>query len=90
MNAKQFISETLNKWVKIENNETTIIQNIHEYRPTPSKNRFDCSGFSISNCEGEVIELNNFYMTDSHLKGKITELSEESAEKEIQAIKQSV
>lgn len=73
MKLKEFIESTLNKWVKIENDGVTIIQKIESYKQTNKPTVYDCTGYSISNAEGEVLELSNFYMTKSHLDGKVTE-----------------
>lgn len=87
MRISEFMKETLNKWVKIENEEMTIIQNVKSYEPTKSPNMFKCKGVSVSNSEGETLELDEFYMSKYHLEGKITEISQDIAETQIQEMK---
>lgn len=84
MELKNFIEENLNKWIKIENDDVTIIQKINSFNQTNKNNVIECNGFSISDAEGETRTLNNFYMTNHDMSGKITFLSDEIAEKEIQ------
>ena len=85
MKLQEFMENTLNKWVKIENNDLTIIQIVKSYSPTKHKNIFECTGYSFSNAEGDNLELDNFYMTSSHLSGKMTEISEQEASEYIQS-----
>lgn len=87
MKLQDFLEITRNKWVKIKNNDTTIIQNVKNFVKTASPTVFECTGQSVSNAEGEVLELNNFYTTKFHQSGFVTELSESEAQQEIQAMK---
>lgn len=87
MKLQDFLEITANKWVKIQNSDTTIIQKVNSYERTSNPTRYDCTGYSISNPEGEVLELNNFYMTKEHQNGYVTELTEQEARQEIQAMK---
>ena len=79
------MKETLNKWVKIESDDVTIIQNVKDYSPSEHKNVFECTGYSFSNAEGDNLELTEFYMTNYHLSGKITEISEQDASEYIKS-----
>lgn len=90
MELKNFIEENLNKWMKIENDDVTIIQKINDYQQTNKDNIVECSGFSISNVEGESRTLDKFYMTSYDMSGKITFLSDETAEKEIQEMENNI
>lgn len=90
MNIKEFLDKTLGKWIKIEHGDMTIIQKVTSYYPFTTKTankKIECSGYSISNAEGDVNELYQFYMTKSDLNGRISELTEEKAEQEIKIIK---
>lgn len=87
MKLQEFLELTTNKWVKIKNENTTIIQKVKSFKPTNSPTIFECEGVSVSNAEGDVLELKNFYMTKAHQQGYVTELDEPSANQEIQAIK---
>lgn len=84
MNLNEFLKDTQNKWVKIDENDGyTIIQNVTDYTLNGGKGYFTCSGKSFSNCGGDVIELDEFYMTRHLLNGHITMLSDEDADTEI-------
>ena len=63
MEVKQFIKETHNEWVKIEDNDTIIIQKITEYHPTNKPNIFDVQ----SNILHEIKDLESFYR-ELHVK----------------------
>lgn len=83
MNLNDFMTSTLNKWVKLENNESTIIQNISEYKPTNVKNMYDCKGKSYSNVDNELIELDNFFMCNFHMNYTITEIPDNEVDEHI-------
>lgn len=88
MKLSDFLKETLNKWVKIESDDFMIIQNITSFEPTKSPTMFKCVGKSVSKCEGDVLELDDFYMSKTHLDGTVNEISEEDAQKYIQSMKE--
>lgn len=83
MELKTFIKNNVGSWLKIEHDGVVIVQNITSYKSTNNPNIFDCTGYSISKVDGEVRELNNFFMTKYDMEGKITKLSPIESKTEI-------
>lgn len=87
MEIKDFIKKTRNKWIKIQKNDFTIIENITSFVQIKNKNYVECYGYSISNSDGDVRELDTFFLTKDDISNNFTEIDSNDVEKEIQQMK---
>ena len=87
MEIKEFIKKTRNKWIKIQKNDFTIIQNITSLKQIKNKSYVECYGYSISNFDGDIRELDTFFMTKDDISGNFIEIDSNDVEKEIHQIK---
>lgn len=86
MKLKDFLENTLNKWVKIETKDVEIIQRVYRYEPVSGKSYYLCFGTSVCKTDGEVKKLYKFYTTKDHLMGNVHVLSDENAKLEIEKL----
>lgn len=90
-NLSNFLKDTQNKWVKIDENDGfSIIQKVETFDLVNNKGYFKCQGKSYSNCGGDVVELDEFYMTRQLLNGNVHNLNDDDVENEILKMKGEV
>lgn len=83
MKLKDFLENSLNKWVKIENKNVKIIQRVEQFEQVSGKSYYLCVGTSVCGANGEIVKLDKFYTTKDHLMGNVHVIPDELAKLEI-------